>query len=145
MAKTRPTIASLYTFPGIAVEAVGRLERDVIRLIQLQDEQRTLEAEEGYTDRATGERHPGVRDRIEQALIGLSLFDGVEIEDYTIFLSSGKGPDRIDRLELLRLGVSDDIIKQATVSGKAWQSVTCRKKGAARHADDRRGIYRIGE
>lgn len=128
MQKKRPTIQSLRARPEVFKPAqVEELEKDAIRLIQIQDEMNELRDEEGYTDYA-GTRHPGVRDRLELALVGMNLFSGVELEDFSIYLTSGKAADRVDPVELLRLGVSDTIIKAATVEGKAWTAVTCRRK-----------------
>ena len=133
MAKVRPTFNQLR---GEAAKLglqdrfyiLDELEKKIIRVIQIQSQSKELKEEEGYTDPYSGERHPGLRDEIERQFIVLNIFDGIQVEDFDVDLVSGKGPDRIDPIELLRLGVPDEIIKKATRIGKDWTALRVQRR-----------------
>lgn len=134
MAKLRPTFkqlreAAIKEKLGIEVfQQIDDLEAKCIRVIQIQAQMKELDAEQGYMDQYTGKRHPGIRDEIEKQFIILNMFDGMKIEDYDIDLVCGKGPDWVDPIELLRLGVPDEVIKKATRVGKGWTAIRCQKR-----------------
>lgn len=143
MAKARPTFKQLResiarevhgaTMQADALSILNDLEAKCIRLIQIQQEVRELEKEAGYTDPHSGQRHPGIRDEIEREFIILNMFDGVQIEDFIVIPQTGSGPDYIDPIELLRLGVPDETIKAATRKGRGWTSVRVQQVKTKEH------------
>lgn len=139
MAKDRPTIKQLKNaaqqdIGPDAVKALEEMESKIIRLIQALADMHELEKEIGYTDQHNGKRHPGIRDEVERLLIKYNCFDGVQIEDFICYPVTGSGPDIIDPIELLRLGVDDAIIKKATRPGKGWTSVRVQRIKTKKHA-----------
>lgn len=131
MAKVRPTFKQLRESASKigpeAVEVLDKMEVKCIRLIQLLSEVKELEKEIGYTDQHSGERHKGLRDEVEKEFIVYNLFDGIQIEDFVLSPITGSGPDWVDPIELLRLGVPDETIKAATRPGRGWTSVRVQK------------------
>lgn len=110
------------------MQILASLEAKCIRLIQIQDEMNKLKVEAGYTDEYSGQRHPGLRDEVERQFIIFNLFDGIKIEDFDITLQTGKAPDRIDPIELLRNGVTDAQINASTREGKGWTTIRCQRR-----------------
>ena len=139
MSKQRPTLRDLRAAAVLMaakhtdtryVDRIDELEQSLIRLIQIQDEIKKLEAERGYTDNSTRERHKGLTDKVEELMLRYDLFDGVQIEDYIAYPHAGRA-EWIDERELLRLGVTDTIINQAKRS-KQWSTVMIRKLGSSK-------------
>jgi len=133
MAKARPTFKQLReeaAKAGLedALPRLDELEQRIIRVIQIQAAIKEMEAEQGYTDQYTGKRHPGLRDEIEKEFIRLNMFDGMKVEDFDVDLVCGKGPDYIDPIELLRLGVKDEIINAATRKGRGWTAIRVQQR-----------------
>lgn len=132
-AKQRPTFeilrAELANDKSLSMEQIEEgfriiadMEAKCIRLIQIQEEQKKLQEEAGYTD-DHGHRVPGLKDAVERLFVKYDLFDGVKIEDFSVIIQTGKGPNLVDPVELLRLGVPDDVIKRATREGRGWTTI----------------------
>jgi DNA (cytosine-5)-methyltransferase 1 len=109
-----------------APEDAIRMEALAVRLIQIQDEMKGLEREKGYTDSGTGNRVAGATDELMELLDGYDL-DGLRIEDYLVYRSSGESA-RIDKMALLNLGVDPLLIEQATKK-TPWTAIVCRRSG----------------
>jgi len=107
---------------------LDELEQKIIRVIQIQAQLKELEAEQGYMDQYSGKRHPGLRDEIEKEFIRFNIFNGMKVENFDVDLVSGKGPDYIDPIELLRLGVPDATIKAATRVGRGWTAIRVQQR-----------------
>jgi hypothetical protein len=105
---------------------IDDMEAKVIQLIQLRDEEKALKEKIGYTD-WDGTKHPGLSDEIEKLFVKYNLYDGVKVEDFNVSIVCGSAPDWIDKIELLRLGVTEDVIQRATRVGKGWTAVRCQR------------------
>lgn len=139
MAKLRPTFPQLKAEASKigpeAVQVIESLESKCIRVIQIQSEVKTLNEEQGYTDQYSHLRHPGLRDEVEKEMIRLNIFDGIQIEDFDVDLITGRGPDWVDPIELLRLGVTDEIINKATRFGKPWTSIRVQRRRSGKNKE----------
>lgn len=125
--KARPTLGEIRA--ALPPEDAERVENISIRLIQIQADQKALEAERGYTDSA-GQRHKGLADELEELMVIYNLFDGFQIEDYVVSPTSG-GNSRIDRTLLLNHAVPPDVIAACTVTSQ-WTSVRVTRAGEDR-------------
>jgi len=109
-----------------------RMEEVAARLIEIQDQQKTLEAERGFTDPDTKVRVPGIVDELAALLEGYDI-DGLVIDDFTVGKQFNAGRPYLDKLELLNLGVDPMLIEKAMKRGAAYTSVVCRKTGSETH------------
>lgn len=106
---------------------IDDMEQKVIRLIQLRAQEKEVKEEIGYRD-WDGTVHRGLSDEVEKLLIKYDLYDvGIKVEDFNVGIVTGSSPDWIDKIELLRLGVTEDIIQRATRPGTGWTSVRCQR------------------
>ena len=106
-----------------------RMEEVAARLIEIQDQQKTLEAERGFTDPDTKVRVPGIVDELAALLEGYDI-DGLVIDDFTVGKQFNAGRPYLDKLELLNLGVDPMLIEKAMKRGAAYTSIVCRKTGS---------------
>jgi hypothetical protein len=120
----KPTLEELAQ--RLPQSVVGALEAITVRLIQIAEEQRTLEAEKGYKDSATGKRYPGLTDELENLLIAYDLTDtGFRYFDYSVIMMPGSH-SYIDADLLLAEGVDPDVINRATVRSQ-WVGAQVRR------------------
>ncbi len=131
----KPTLAQLHDELGIDWVTLNEMDAMAQRLQQIQAQIKLLEAERGYTDSYTGERHPGISDSLETLLITHDLTEhGFRLENGASVIMIPGGASRIDDHLLLAEGVDPEVIKRCTVS-KSWVTLQVRAGGKGEKGD----------
>ena len=133
----KPTLVELRGMGEIPDRIVDRIEEIAIRLIQIQEEQKRLDEEEGYT-KGDGTRVPGLRDEMQE-LMQAWEFTGVRLEDFTVYRMSGTAK-WLDKTALINAGVMPGQIVAGTLE-QDWTAVGIRKT-AAREGEEYRSKRR---